>query len=273
MRQLGFTLVEIIVVILLLATLAIYSFGFLGLGSDMITQVNARNKLVAEQRFAIERLTREIRSSVPRSTRTNNACLELMPLQGTNLYLSLPRPGPGGNKPMVVVTPYMPTANLVNNYVLVYATNANYIYGNNEQRRKVISAVSLDDPQTGLSTLTLSASPPKFFTDSPSRSFFVGSQPVSWCIDTTNQTLMRFANYGLLKNQPDFSTLTSNATSQQVMAVDVVNDLSLGQQPFRVQEPGLQRSNLVRMLLVFASSEKAGSALEITHEVAIPNVP
>lgn len=158
----GFTLIEVIIVILLLATLAIYSFGFLGLGSDMVIQVNQRNQLVAEQRFAIERLNREIRSSVPRSARADAACLEYMPMIGSNVYLSLPRPGPGGSEPMVVVTPFLQLGELVDNYVLVYATGPNYIYGNNQQRRKLITAVTNDAPQNGLSTLSLSASPAEF---------------------------------------------------------------------------------------------------------------
>lgn len=269
----GFTLIEVIIVILLLATLAIYSFGFLGLGSDMVIQVNQRNQLVAEQRFAIERLNREIRSSVPRSARADAACLEYMPMIGSNVYLSLPRPGPGGSEPMVVVTPFLQLGELVDNYVLVYATGPNYIYGNNQQRRKLITAVTNDAPQNGLSTLSLSASPAEFFTDSPDRTYYIGGSPVSWCLDTVNQTLVRFANYGLLMNQPDFTSLSVAAASQEVMAVDIVNNLSLGQQPFQVLAPTLQRNNLVRILLAFSSSEPAAPAIEITHEVYIPNVP
>ncbi|MDN7126278.1 prepilin-type N-terminal cleavage/methylation domain-containing protein [Pseudidiomarina sp. 1APR75-33.1] len=269
----GFTLIEIIIVILLLATLAIYSFGFLGLGSEMVVQVNQRNQLVAEQRFAIERLNRELRSSVPRSARANAACLEYMPMVGSNVYLTLPRPGPGGSQPMVVVTPYLPSGQMVGNYVLVYATGANFIYGNNQQRRKVVSAVANDTPQVGLSTLTLTGTPATFFTDSPARTFFIGDSPVSWCVNTANQTLVRFADYGLLPAQPDLAALSTAASSQQVMAVDVVNDLSLGQQPFYVSAPTLQRNNLVKFFLAFRSSEASASAIEITHEVHIPNVP
>ncbi|MGQ4276688.1 PulJ/GspJ family protein [Pseudidiomarina sp. E22-M8] len=271
--NLGFTLIEVIIVILLLATLAIYSFGFLGLGSDMVVQVNARNQLVAEQRFAIERLNREIRSSVPRSSRSNAACLEYMPMIGTNIYLSLPKPGPGAGDPMVVVTPFLQLGDMVGSYVLVYATDPSYIYSSNQQRRKLITGVSNDAPQTGLSTLSLSASPANFFTDSPSRTFYLGTNPVSWCVDTVNQTLVRFADYGLLSNQPDFTTLSVAAASQEVMAVDVVNDLSLGQQPFQAIAPTLQRNNLVRLFLALASSERAAKPIEITHEVYIPNVP
>lgn len=74
-------------------------------------------------------------------------------------------------------------------------------------------------------------------------------------------------------NQPDFTSLSVAAASQEVMAVDIVNNLSLGQQPFQVLAPTLQRNNLVRILLAFSSSEPAAPAIEITHEVYIPNVP
>ncbi len=238
-QQLGFTLIEIIIVVVLLAVLAIYSFSFLGIGSEMVAQVGARTQLVAEQRFAVERLNREIRSAVPRSARANASCLEFMPMTGSNVYLSLPRPGPGGGNPMVVVTPYLTNTNLVGSYVLVYATEALFIYSNNQTRRKVITAVDLDTPQAGLATFTLSGAPATFFTDSPSRTFYIGAPPVSWCIDGATNELWRFSGYALNGAQPSITTLRANASSQQVMAVDVVNDLSAGQQPFQVLDPTL----------------------------------
>ncbi|RUO62430.1 PulJ/GspJ family protein [Pseudidiomarina insulisalsae] len=272
-RYRGFTLIEIIVVVVLLATLAIYSFSFLGIGSEIVASVSARTQLVAEQRFAIERLTREASNSVPRSSRANADCLEYMPLKGTNVYLSLPRPGPGGANPMVVVTPYMPGNSVAGSYVLVYATGPEYIYGNDESRRKLVTAAADDSPQNGLSTLTLSASPGEFFTDSPSRSFYLGGAPVSWCLNRATGQLIRFTDYPLTLSQPSLGSLVTNALSQEVMAVDLVNDASPGQRPFLVSEPTLQRNNLIQIFFAFASSEEGAAAIEITHEVYVPNVP
>ncbi|WP_258239835.1 PulJ/GspJ family protein [Pseudidiomarina homiensis] len=273
--QRGFTLVEIIIVVVLLAVLAIYSFSFLGIGSEIVAQVGSRTQLVAEQRFAVERLNREIRSAVPRSARSNGACLEFMPMLGSNVYLSLPRPGPGGSNPMVVVTPYLSlnTGNLVGSYVLVYATEPSYIYSTDQTRRKTIAAIAVDTPQNGLSTLSLAGSPSEFFTDSPSRTFYFGANPVSWCVDESRNELVRFTNYGLSGTQPGLTTLQSSAGSQQVMAGDVANTLSAGQTPFVVLEPTLQRSNLVRLFFAFVSSEDQSATIDITHEVYIPNVP
>lgn len=273
-RQLrGFTLIEIIIVVVLLAVLSIYSFSFLGIGSEMVAQVSSRTQLVAEQRFAVERLSREIRASVPRSARTNSACLEYMPMLGSNVYLSLPRPGPGGNKPMVVVTPYLTNTAIVGSYVLVYATAPEYIYSSNQTRRKVVTAIDYDTPQNGLSTLSLSGSPSRFFTDSPSRTFYLGGNPVSWCVDASSRELIRFEGYALSGTQPNIATLQTTATSQQVMAVDIVNNISAGEQPFRVLDPTLQRNNLVRVYLAYRSSERSDATLAVTHEVFIPNVP
>lgn len=269
----GFTLIEIIIVVVLLAVLAIYSFSFLGIGSEMVAQVNTRTQLVAEQRFAIERLNREIRSAVPRSARSNGPCFEYMPMLGSNIYLSLPRPGPGGTNPMVVVTPYLTTTNLVGSYALVYATEPRFIYGSNQTRRKSITAITYDAPQNGLSTLSLAGSPSQFFTDSPARTFYFGGAPVSWCVDTSTNELVRFTDYGLLDTQPNLAGLRAGALSQQVMAVDVANDIGAGQLPFEVVDPTLQRNNLVRLFFAFTSSENGSATVDITHEVFIPNVP
>lgn len=272
-RQRGFTLIEIIIVVILLAVLSIYSFSFLGIGSEMVAQVGARTQLAAEQRFAIERLNRELRASVPRSARANAACIEYMPMLGSNVYLSLPRPGPSGSNESVIVTPYLTSLNLVGTYFLVYATDPSYIYGNNQTRRKVISSVDYDTPQDGLATLSVSGTPATFFTDSPSRTFFIGAAPVSWCIDPVANQLLRFSGYTMSGTQPSLASLRSSATSQQLMAVGLENDIAGGQQPFRVLDPTLQRNNLIRLFFAFASTEAADATIDVTHEVFIPNVP
>ena len=75
MRQLtrkkssGFSLIELIVVIVILGVLAASITSFIRFGTQIYTETTARDQLVSSARFAIERLNREVRNALPNSLR------------------------------------------------------------------------------------------------------------------------------------------------------------------------------------------------------------
>src|SRR5690554_3175747 len=104
-RTRGFTLIELIIVIILLALSGLFVFNYLGFGAQIFRDTTEREQLVAQSRFAVNRLTAELRNAVPRSVRTRGAdsqrCLEFMPIIASSQYLGLPRPGPTASDPFV----------------------------------------------------------------------------------------------------------------------------------------------------------------------------
>lgn len=271
----GFTLVELIIVIVLLALTGLFVFNYLGFGAQIFRDTTERDQLVSQSRFALNRLTSELRNAVPRSVRVraadNQRCLEFMPILASSQYVRMPRPGPPSvsNVPFTAIEPTSLT-NLVGGYLLVYATTTQHIYGNSTQRRKEVTGIST--PSNNLVEITYT--PSTFFvTDSPVRRYYIGGDPVSWCYDENNHNLFRFAGYGRLNNQPTLADLkASTATSAEVMAENIYNDLNNSEFPFRVYEATLYRNSLIQLDWRFRRAN-AQEPLEILHEVAIPNVP
>ncbi|WP_417685660.1 PilW family protein [Pseudidiomarina gelatinasegens] len=271
----GFTLVELIIVIVLLAITGLFVFSYLGFGAQIFRDTTERDQLVSQSRFALNRLSSELRNAVPRSIRVSAAdsqrCLEFMPILASSQYVRIPRPGPPSvsNVPFTAIEPST-LDNLVGGYLLVYATTSQHIYGNATQRRKEVTGIS--PPVDNL--IEISYSPSTFFiTDSPVRRYYIGSAPISWCYDETTNGLYRFEGYGRLNNQPSFSQLqVSTATSAELMAENIYNDLNNSEFPYKVFEATLYRNSLVQLDWRFRR-DNAQEPLEILHEVSIPNVP
>lgn len=271
----GYTLVELIVVIILLGIVGLFTFNYVGFGTRIYVDTTGREQLVSQSRFAVERLSRELRNAVPRSIRVSELdaqrCIEFIPIITSSNYLQIPRPGPTSTADFIAVEPIR-AAEAAGNSLYVYATNQNFLYGNSELRRKTIDVVSFDTPEPGLVVFEYSASPSFFPTDSPARRYYVGGSPVSWCYNEAANRLERYRNYGLLASQLSHSQLLA-AASYEIMAVDLVNDLSTPDElPFRVFEATLQRNNLVEIDWRFRRSSD-NESLQLLHEVHAPNVP
>jgi MSHA biogenesis protein MshO len=60
----GFTLIELVMVILLLGILAAGVTSFIGLSTQTYLNVTERDEIISTARFALERLNREVRNSL-----------------------------------------------------------------------------------------------------------------------------------------------------------------------------------------------------------------
>lgn len=276
MRNQGFTLIELIIVIVLLGIIGTFSFSYLGLGAKIFTDSVGRDQLLNQSRFAVERLSRELRNSLPRSVRvvngSNYSCIEFVPIIASSSYVQLPRPGPFANNAFIGVTPLLePGQTIINQYLYVYATNHALIYNGATPRRKQITGTTAHT-SPGLTEFTL-AGTSTFPTGSLARRFFITEQPVSWCVSRTpsaSGTLTRFKGYGFHNTQRTFSQLSS--ASAEVMAQQLYNDFSSNQVPFYVLPATLQRNSLVQIDFRFGRASDT-EPLRIQHEVFVPNVP
>lgn len=95
-REGGFTLVELVMVILLLGVMATFSSQFIGIGTQIYGDASRREQLMSDARFALERLNREVRDAVPGSVRVEDAgggaqeqgaCLRFWPIATAGRYL------------------------------------------------------------------------------------------------------------------------------------------------------------------------------------------
>lgn len=274
MRQAqGFTLIELIIVIVLLGILSIGTFAYLGFGAQIFTDVVGRDQLTSQSRFAVERLSRELRNSLPGSARVSGdgSCLEFMPISATSSYLQLPRRGDRNRDFIGVAAANVDRDDLAGQYLYVYANSEQRIYGNAENQRKVIDDVTEDTSDSWM--FEYSGNPRPFSQQSPARRYYVSAGPVSWCLDDAQNELVRFTGYALNNQQNNLSGLQNEPNAKQaVMAENLYNNLANDEPPFRAAVATLQRNNLI--LIDFRFARRDGrEPLTLLHEVHIPNVP
>lgn len=278
----GFTLVELILVIVVLGILATATTSYLGLGARMYAEASDRDKLLSQSRFALERLTRELRNALPNSVRLHNAnngwqCIEFVPVIVAARYTTIPTVAqPGASIPLfsmasewtrlsVEEASYIAENKIFRVYV--YATDRSQIYPAAEPSSGRFHSLSLVDLYTivGTSapfavTLNLSGNV-SFSNSSPSNRLYLADQPVSYCITTSSQ-LLRYESYGYSASTP-----TLNANNGVLMA----KNLNTLQSSFVIEEPVLSRNSVVHVVLAFESGFSDG--LFFNQEIHIPNAP
>ncbi|MDG1750525.1 MAG: type II secretion system protein, partial [Thalassotalea sp.] len=61
----GFTLIELVTVIVILGVLAVGISSFLQFGTRIFSETSARDELISSARFSVERINREVRHALP----------------------------------------------------------------------------------------------------------------------------------------------------------------------------------------------------------------
>ncbi|WP_028023148.1 PulJ/GspJ family protein [Enterovibrio calviensis] len=87
-KQRGFTLVELIVTLTILAIFSVGIFGFIETSATGYVESRDREALQSQARFAVERLGRELRHAVPNSMTVWNggSCLTYTPIRYSGVY-------------------------------------------------------------------------------------------------------------------------------------------------------------------------------------------
>lgn len=271
----GFTLVELITVIIVLGVVSVGISGFIRTGVDIYSDVTERDQLLGESRFVIERINRELRMAIPNSVRVaeNPAgtiqCIEFVPSAWVSFYTSLSVVPDTSTSATIVEFANNPVGFQLaaGDFAVVYPTDNADVYDINEGKRRLISACSDDgdgdcstaDDSGGTAVLTIDA---PFADHSPASRLYIARQTVSYCANSTGQ---------IYHNQGNITTSQTIYTTGTLMAENLQNDFSnTNQLPFSVYAATLSRNSLVHILLAFENNEEI---INYSTEIHIPNVP
>ncbi|MDX8121685.1 prepilin-type N-terminal cleavage/methylation domain-containing protein [Janthinobacterium sp. LS2A] len=217
-RARGFTLVEMIIVIVITGIIGGMVAMFIRLPVQGYVDANARADLADVADTAVRRIARDLRLALPNSVRvsTNGKYLELLLTKSGGRYLSEDDPpglgavlafnpvGPGvdpnqftvvGNVPAIAPGDFIAVYNMGDNLPDAYGCAVNGGICNLAQVAAVSGAVV-----TLQGNPFLAQSPQKF--PSPSHRFQVVTTPVSYVCDPQTGTLTRYSGYTIQAAQP-----------------------------------------------------------------------
>lgn len=249
--QSGFTLIELITVIVILSILASIGTGFVVSATESYQRTQTRALLVNTARQALERMTRQLRIALPHSVRLTNGdnCLEFMPIAaGGNYFNPVPDEenlaSPSANIPASPVP--VPADFGVPVFVTIGAMAANEIYGAGAASRAGYAGASI----------TLSAAK-QWRRNSINKRYYLLNNPQAFCL--VGSDLRFYENISVADNNVDLTVPFS------IIARGVS-----GANPFELQSGSENRSMLINISLDFFS---AGESINYTQGVFIRNVP
>ena len=283
----GFTLLELIIVIIILGVMSVGISGFITLSTQTYLNVTERDELLSSARFAVERLNRELRNAVPNSIRTivdNNTsptkqCIEFIPIKASTVYTDIPvKPDPESNQVSVVSfnisqstfysCPIAPASNC-NDYIVVYPLEESDVYnfdvglgeGKVSQFKAFPVALDLTDD---IWTVPVEPDGGMVFDEhSPTERLYIFDSTVSYCISGIDFELTRHQGNSFNNNQ-----LIPASDDSVLMAENLIFDKD--ELPFTYAEASLQRNAVVQVKLTF---DRDGEVISFDNDVHIENVP
>ena len=279
LRQHGFTIIELIVVIVLIGALAAIGGIFIVQPFQAVDDLRRRAELVDEAQLIIERMAREIRTALPNSVRIDTAGsrtgLELVSTRTGGRYRRLLAPGGGGDR--LNRTQSADTFDALGGLLDAGSVDASggagidcaqgngdciSIYNTGQTGFDVYAGdniakiVSVAGNVVGYDN---GGSVPAFMQDSPQQRFFVIDDVVSFVCDTATGQLIRHSGYGLNAAQD----LTPGGTTG-LMARDVTAC------SFTYQAGSSSRAGLVTLDITIS---RDGEDVRLLQQVHVMNAP
>lgn len=259
-RQAGFTLVEIIAVIVILALVSVVGSSFLVQTVDTYRDTKIHSQIFQRGRITIEQMTRQLRMATPNSIRVSltGNCIEFMPVVGGAYYRNqLPDQANAKAASNVISTSPFYLGLGSAEYVVVAPFFPSEIYTNASPSARADIA---NLPSTPSSSINLSSGH-RFVRNSPQQRVFITDNPSRFCLSANNMVI--YENYGLLTN----SMSDANPGGETILLAE---NVATNSQAFDLSPGSEDRNSIVLIDLVFS---QGGRSIALNHEVLIKNVP
>lgn len=279
----GFTLIELITVIIVLAVVSVGISGFIRTGVQIYSDTIERDQLLSDSRFVVERINRELRRAVPNSVRVdiNSSlsiqCLEFVPAEWVSFYTNLTVLSDASISATATVVEFADNpvefSLETGDFAIVYPVNNSDVYNLANNKRKEITSCAdngsntdcntADDPG-GIAELTFSSA---FDDYSPASRLYIARKSVSYCAHNSGEIYRRERAISSVQVFDDSDVLDLDV----LMAENLRNDFNdVDNRPFKINEATLTRNSLVQILFKFERSEEM---INYNNEVHLLNVP
>jgi len=274
-RSAGFSLIELVAVIVLLGIVAISTTQFIRQGVGVYVDSARRDNLQQQGRFAIERVSRELRNALPGSIRVSGDCIEFSPIEAASTYLGSVADSQNGS--LQAVDFVYPVGAVSNRRIAIYTVENQDVY--NTARQAVVDLNGVDSvaaSQRQVNFKNFIAPGHQFNNESPTSRFYIITQAVSFCVRASQ--LYRHADYGWLTNQAtDTATIGGGVILSEFIQVlddsdgdgDVDDPVTL----FSFTSGTLQRAGVVHIDFRFSDPAAADEWVRFSHDVFVRNTP
>lgn len=262
----GFTLIEMIAVIVILSILAALGGTFVVSSTNSYQSSQTRTRLVNTGRQAIERMSRQLRIALPYSVRLTNSnrCVEFMPIASGGNYLGIENVANGtfsgflpdllnGSSGLAIlrVSPHNIDFGAAQ-FVSVGAMAANEVYGVNPGSRAALASRSTTQ-------LTLAAAR-IWQRNSVNKRFYLLNNPQAFCV--INNELRFYDNQD--------ATAVADPEVNLSSAYSLLADNVVAAAPFSLTAGSENRNAIVKFNIAFAHRAES---VAFNHSVMIRNVP
>ncbi|RTR31236.1 PilW family protein [Shewanella atlantica] len=268
-KSAGFTLVEMVMVIIILGILVLGVSSFVILGTRIFVESTSVDQVLSQSRFAVERMTREIRNAVPNSLRVSNTatvqCIEFVPIQSSASYIDLPIAPEAASKTGIIITPAMGINTA--HRMLVYPLTPAHIYSASSTATEG-RLLRIKEYDAATNTVTFGSATQelamRFSEASPKNRFFMIHDAVSYCF-ASNGEVRRYSGYNMFNTtQPTPAKMGDGV----LMAEGVVT--GTGTWPISYTPGSLTNNAVVQLTPKFMVN---GQEFQYQHQVQVVNVP
>ena len=281
-RQVGLTLIELVITIVVGSVVVAFMAMFIKAPVDAYTAQARRADLVDEADGALRLMTRDLQSALPNSVRVSTSgtvtALELLQTTDGARY----QDGDATGSPSTVLdftttdgafATTVPFSRLslpwssTTSYLTIY--NVGVPGASAYEMANVITpagtTISITQGASANQHLVVLSPAFKFSWPSPGKRVFLVSGPVSYLCDTSTGTLKRYAGYTIASAQPvAAATLTGAGAAVGAVAADVASC------SFSFSSGTAQRNALATLSLQLSRS---GESIQLLHEVQVDNSP
>lgn len=283
-RQSGFSLIEFITVIVILSIVSMLGAGFVITSIQSYDRAAQRSQLIGTGRQALERISRQLRASLPYSLRLSNdasgLCVEFMPVVAGGNYI-----GPDYDSNGSVDQEELPTAangavpasayNVITApfntnmgspiHLTVGGMSATEIYtAASPSAREEIGAIGT----TAIVAVPLNSAH-QFVRESINDRFYILDDPGRFCI--TGNQLFFYDNYILPTDGLISIANGQPAGSNASLLADNIGDLT-GIVPFQLSGATQDRNAVINITIPFTSAD-GQETIELKQAIMIRNVP